>query len=98
MNSRENYEGISSRSMMTNFACSCIIFLFLLDNDYTSRVILASHFISMIIEGWKAKRVSKVLCPQAALYMVLLPLFIVRLPLDMVRCSHAATCADGDAC
>ena len=56
---RENYEGLSSRSYITNAACSVIILLYLMDNDYTSRVILASQSISMIIEVWKAKRVSK---------------------------------------
>jgi len=56
---RQSYEGLSSRSLLTNFVCSCIIFLFLLDNDYTSRVILASQFVSVIIEGWKTAKVSK---------------------------------------
>lgn len=30
-----------------------------MDNDYTSRVILFSQSVSMVIEVWKAKRVSK---------------------------------------
>mmetsp|Transcript_42054 Transcript_42054/g.65763 ORF Transcript_42054/g.65763 Transcript_42054/m.65763 type:complete len:868 (+) Transcript_42054:96-2699(+) len=56
---RETYEGISTRSLLSNFVCSVIIFLYLLDNEYTSRIILGSTFISTLIEGWKAKKVSK---------------------------------------
>lgn len=56
---RETYEGLSSRSLLSSFVCSLIIFFYLLDNDYTSRIVLASTGISTLIEGWKAKRVSK---------------------------------------
>ncbi len=45
---------------MSSFVCSLIIFLYLLDNENTSRIVLASVGISTLIEGWKAKKVSKV--------------------------------------
>lgn len=56
---RESYEGISARSLLSSFVCSAIIFLYLLDSDHTSRIVLASVFASTLVEGWKAVQVTR---------------------------------------
>jgi hypothetical protein len=45
-------EGLSAKSVILNFVCQLIVFLYLLDND-TSWMILASSGIGVCIEFWK---------------------------------------------
>lgn len=45
-------EGLSARTIVLNFICQLVIFLYLLDND-TSWLILVSAGISCGIEFWK---------------------------------------------
>eukprot|EP00494_Astrolonche_serrata_P032766 UN33035 len=45
-------EGLSAKSVVLNFICQLIIFLYLLDND-TSWMILASSGVGVCIEFWK---------------------------------------------
>ena len=54
---REDYTGISGRSILSNFVCSVIILLYLLDNEFTSWLIVGSMMVSTAIEGWKVNRV-----------------------------------------
>jgi len=54
---RENFIGISSRSITSKFICSLVIYLYLMDNEYTSNLILGSVGVSTIIELYKVKRV-----------------------------------------
>ena len=49
----------AGRSILSSFVCSSIILLFLLDNDYTSWLIVGSLAVSTAIEGWKVNRVLK---------------------------------------
>lgn len=65
---RKDYTGISGRSILSNFVCSAIILLYLLDNDYTSWLIVGSMIVSTAIEGWK---VNRVLRPRLAWYALL---------------------------
>ena len=39
---RENYVGLSSRSLIASFVCFLVQFLYLLDNEYTSRIVPVS--------------------------------------------------------
>lgn len=55
--SRSDYSGISGRSILSSFVCSFVILLYLLDNEYTSRIVLGSVLVSTAIEGWKVSRV-----------------------------------------
>ena len=55
--SRTNYAGLSSRTMISNFVCSLIIFLFLLDSDYASRLVVGTVGVETAIELWKVVRV-----------------------------------------
>eukprot|EP00802_Teleaulax_amphioxeia_P019197 Tamp_19420.p1 GENE.Tamp_19420~~Tamp_19420.p1 ORF type:complete len:186 (-),score=38.21 Tamp_19420:376-933(-) len=56
---REDYTGLSSRTLLSGFVCFFIQFLYLLDNDGTSRIVLVSVFSSVCVEGWKAVKVTK---------------------------------------
>jgi hypothetical protein len=40
--SRKDFTGLSTRSLATSCLCSLIIFLYLLDSEYVSRIVLAS--------------------------------------------------------
>ncbi|GJP48434.1 hypothetical protein CLOM_g7718 [Closterium sp. NIES-68] len=51
-NQNKSMEGLSARSVVINFVCQLIIFLYLLDN-HTSWLILISAAISCGIEFWK---------------------------------------------
>ncbi|KAI5672150.1 hypothetical protein M9H77_12514 [Catharanthus roseus] len=51
-NKNKSMEGLSARSVVVNFVCQLIVFLYLLDND-TSWMILASSGIGCCIEFWK---------------------------------------------
>ena len=53
-----SYAGLSSRSLMSSFICYFIQFLYLLDSDGTSRIVLISVFSSVCVEGWKAVKVT----------------------------------------
>lgn len=57
---KTNFAGISSRSLISNFICQLIVYLYLVDNEYTSTVVLTSSGISTLIELWKIKRILKV--------------------------------------
>jgi hypothetical protein len=45
-------EGLSAKSVVLNFVCQLVVFLYLLDND-TSWMILASSGVGVCIEFWK---------------------------------------------
>lgn len=51
-NKNKSMEGLSAKSVVVNFFCQLIVFLYLLDND-TSWMILASSGIGCCIEFWK---------------------------------------------
>ncbi|ONM62732.1 Transmembrane CLPTM1 family protein [Zea mays] len=51
-NKNKSMEGLSAKSVVLNFVCQLIVFLYLLDND-TSWMILASSGIGVCIEFWK---------------------------------------------
>ncbi|RCV33756.1 hypothetical protein SEVIR_7G115500v4 [Setaria viridis] len=51
-NKNKSMEGLSAKSVILNFVCQLIVFLYLLDND-TSWMILASSGIGVCIEFWK---------------------------------------------
>jgi len=54
---RTNFVGISSRTITSNFLCSLVIYLYLMDSEYTSNLILISVGSSTLIELWKVKQV-----------------------------------------
>lgn len=51
-NKNKSMEGLSAKSVVVNFICQLIVFLYLLDND-TSWMILASSGVGCCIEFWK---------------------------------------------
>ncbi|XP_030462722.1 uncharacterized protein LOC115682599 [Syzygium oleosum] len=51
-NKNKSMEGLSAKSVVVNFICQLVVFLYLLDND-TSWMILASSGIGCCIEFWK---------------------------------------------
>ncbi|KAL3818770.1 hypothetical protein ACJIZ3_004675 [Penstemon smallii] len=51
-NKNKSMEGLSAKSVVVNFFCQLIVFLYLLDND-TSWMILASSGVGCCIEFWK---------------------------------------------
>ncbi|KAL1569477.1 cleft lip and palate transmembrane protein 1 [Salvia divinorum] len=51
-NKNKSMEGLSAKSVVVNFFCQLIVFLYLLDNE-TSWMILASSGIGCCIEFWK---------------------------------------------
>ncbi|XP_031250476.1 cleft lip and palate transmembrane protein 1 homolog [Pistacia vera] len=51
-NKNKSMEGLSAKSVIVNFICQLIVFLYLLDND-TSWMILASSGVGCCIEFWK---------------------------------------------
>ena len=57
---RTNFIGISSRSITSKFICSLVIYLYLMDNEYTSNLILGSVGVSTLIELWKVKQVLQI--------------------------------------
>lgn len=54
---RKDLAGLSRRAIVGNWICSVIIFLYLLDNEATSVIILASVGFSVIVDGWKVSKV-----------------------------------------
>lgn len=57
---RKSFVGLSSRSIISSFICSLIIYLYLIDHENTSTMILGSIGLSTLIELWKIKRVLKI--------------------------------------
>eukprot|EP00808_Paulinella_micropora_P011329 g83336.t1 len=57
--SRTDFVGLSYRSIFSNFVCNLIIFLYLCDNEYTSKLVLLSVGTSVLVEGWKMSRLLK---------------------------------------
>jgi len=55
-------EGLSAKSVVLNFICQFIIFLYLLDND-TSWMILASSGVGVCIEFWKIGKAMRIEVP-----------------------------------
>lgn len=51
-NKNKSMEGLSAKSVVLNFVCQLVVFLYLLDND-TSWMILASSGVGVCIEFWK---------------------------------------------
>ena len=52
-------EGLSAKSVVLNFICQFVIFLYLLDND-TSWMILASSGVGVCIEFWKIGKAMRI--------------------------------------
>eukprot|EP01112_Ceratiomyxa_fruticulosa_P002903 TRINITY_DN1326_c0_g2_i6.p1 TRINITY_DN1326_c0_g2~~TRINITY_DN1326_c0_g2_i6.p1 ORF type:complete len:589 (+),score=121.76 TRINITY_DN1326_c0_g2_i6:219-1985(+) len=55
----KSMEGLSVQTIILNTICQAIIFLYLLDND-TSTLILVSAGIGLLIEAWKIKKAMNV--------------------------------------
>eukprot|EP00048_Salpingoeca_helianthica_P012818 m.188650 g.188650 ORF g.188650 m.188650 type:complete len:603 (+) comp15424_c0_seq17:1752-3560(+) len=53
---RKDLAGLSRRTIFMNFGCSVIIFLYLLDSEQTSIIVLASTGVSLILDGWKVTK------------------------------------------
>lgn len=51
-NQNKSMEGLSQRTIVINFFCSLVIFLYLLDNE-TSWMIIISAGVSVLIDFWK---------------------------------------------
>ncbi|KAG7554606.1 Cleft lip and palate transmembrane 1 [Arabidopsis suecica] len=58
-NKNKSMEGLSAKSVVLNFICQFIIFLYLLDND-TSWMILASSGVGVCIEFWKIGKAMRI--------------------------------------
>ncbi|KAF1332455.1 Cleft lip and palate transmembrane protein 1, partial [Globisporangium splendens] len=56
---QKSLAGLSLRTIVLNTFFQLVIFLYLMDND-TSWMILASSFISLLIEAWKIKKAIKI--------------------------------------
>jgi len=57
---RKDFSGLSSRAIISSFMCSLIVYLYLVDSELTSSLILLSTGMGCLIELWKIKRVLKV--------------------------------------
>lgn len=66
---KQSLKGLSTKSIVTNTIFHCIILLYLLDND-TSRMILVSNSIGLLIQFWKVSKILKfdVLYPEGAIF------------------------------
>lgn len=53
---RDDYSGLSASSQLSSVAMSIIIFLYLLDNEFTSRLVLYPMGIGILIDLWKIKK------------------------------------------
>ena len=51
----KSMKGLSARSILINAVCQMIVFLYLMDND-TSTVVLISSFVGTLIEFWKVTK------------------------------------------
>jgi hypothetical protein len=49
----QDLAGLSRRTIIFNFFCTLIIFLYLFDSEHTSVLILGSMFVSLCIDLWK---------------------------------------------
>ena len=58
-NKNKSMEGLSAKSVVLNFICQFVIFLYLLDND-TSWMILASSGVGVCIEFWKIGKAMRI--------------------------------------
>ena len=56
---KDSMEGISVKTLYTQFFCTIIIFLYLLDSE-TSYLILFSSGFGILLDIWKIKKASKV--------------------------------------
>ncbi|EDQ87198.1 uncharacterized protein MONBRDRAFT_33373 [Monosiga brevicollis MX1] len=54
---RKDLAGLSRRTILFNFVCTLIIFLYLLDNDSTSMLVLLSVGVSVLVDFWKVTKV-----------------------------------------
>lgn len=57
---KRSFAGLSSRSIISSFICSLIIYLYLVDSEHVSTMVLGSVGVSTLIELWKIKRVLKI--------------------------------------
>ena len=57
---RTDLAGLSRRAVVGNWICSLIIFLYLLDNEATSVIILFSVGSSVVVDAWKVSKVVEV--------------------------------------
>lgn len=55
----ESHKGISVRSLYTNFFMDIIIFMYLLDSEETSMMILVPSFIEIFITIWKIMKTTR---------------------------------------
>eukprot|EP00850_Spirogloea_muscicola_P017577 SM000152S01565 [mRNA] locus=s152:275605:280036:- [translate_table: standard] len=69
-NSNKSMEGLSARSVVMNFVCQLIIFLYLLDNE-TSWMILISSACGCAIEFWKIGKAMHVTIDRSGQFPVL---------------------------
>lgn len=69
-NKNKSMEGLSAKSVVLNFVCQLIVFLYLLDND-TSWMILASSGIGVCIEFWKIGKAMHIEVKTASLLYLL---------------------------
>lgn len=63
-NKNKSMEGLSARSVVINFACQLIVFLYLLDNE-TSWMIILSAGMGCCIEFWKIGKAMHIEVPTA---------------------------------
>ena len=47
--------GLSRRTVIGNFICTLIIFLYLWDSDHTSVLVLGSMGVAVVIDFWKVR-------------------------------------------
>ncbi|EAR88140.2 cleft lip and palate transmembrane protein (macronuclear) [Tetrahymena thermophila SB210] len=55
----ENYQGLSLRSLYTGFVFEVVVFLYLLDSEETSWLIIASSGIELLVTVWKIYKTAK---------------------------------------
>ncbi|KAL4476429.1 hypothetical protein ABPG74_010162 [Tetrahymena malaccensis] len=55
----ENYQGLSLRSLYTGFVFEVVVFLYLLDSEETSWLIIASSGIELLVTIWKIYKTAK---------------------------------------
>jgi len=57
---RETVAGLSQSTVIGEAVCSIIVFLFILDSDHTSRVVLITVGMSTMVDIWKVTKILKV--------------------------------------
>lgn len=78
-NKNKSMEGLSARSVVINFVCQLIVFLYLLDNE-TSWMIILSAGMGCCIEFWKIGKAMHIEVLIAQIPSFLRPFFTERVP------------------